>query len=348
MYPPAYFRRMKHYTAVLAFLLCAFLLGSCQSEALRTYRLSGYAQGTTYHITYRSPRSLPAQAAVDSIFTAIDRSVSTYNENSYIVALNQGDSVQLDPVLWDILAASQRVYRLSEGAFDPTVGPLVQFWGFGADKNRTIDSSLADSLLMYVGFDRLAAPAEYWRLPDGFQLDFNAIAQGYTVDQIAEYFNSSGVENYMVEVGGEVRCRGRNEEAQLWRIGVDKPQEEIDTEDRFQFILALDSTSLATSGNYRKFWTDPETGARYAHTIDPRSGFPARNRLLSVSVLAREATFADAFATAFMVMGYSEARSFLAKHPDLGLEAYFILASSTPGDTAWEEFTTPGFEQHLP
>lgn len=333
---------MKRIIVCLAF----FGLFSCQSEELYFYQENGYAQGSTYHISYRHPAAdHQASAAFDSIFKLVDRSVNTYQKSSLISHLNAGDTLMPDPVMDSLFKISRTIYRASAKAFDPTVGPLVNFWGFGPDKNRSIDSSQVDSLKSQIGFEYLDfTPGKRFHLPAGFSLDFNAVAQGYTVDLIADYLESEGVKNYMVEVGGEVKCKGRNRQEEVWRIGVDKPTEQIDQQDRFQFILKLDNRALATSGNYRKFWTDPQSGVRYAHTIDPRSGYPAKNTLLSVSIISKEAATADALATAVMVLGKKEGLDFLAQWPE-PVECYLI--SSQASDSTWEVYQSEGFEEMI-
>lgn len=326
-------------------VLGLFLLLACESENFTEQQLTGYAQGSTFHITLLAPANAgDFQREIDSIFRAIDQSLSTYQPTSLISRANRGDSIIPDRHFVAMLNKSKAVFDATEGAFDPTIGPIVNFWGFGPEATRHADSSKVDSILAYTGFEKINLENRPFFLPKGFALDFNAIAQGYTVDVISEFLEGSGVSDYMVEVGGEVRCRGRNLKDKVWRIGVDKPTEKIDQQARFQFILELDSSSLATSGNYRKFWVDEETGVRYAHTINPATGFPANNRLLSASVVAHDAATADAYATAFMVMGTKKAVQFLNKTEER-LEIYLI--SSSARDSTWEIYQSPGFEKMI-
>lgn len=323
--------------------LGAHLALACNQEDdfLVTDRYSGYAQGTTFHITLRDSSGAPDRGgAIDSVLRAVNESLSTYQENSQISRLNRGDTVQPDRLMIAMLKQSREVHRRTEGAFDPTVGPLVNFWGFGPEKRRKVDSSQVNALLGQTGLAKLPEASSSYVLPAGMKLDFNAIAQGYTVDLLAAYLEEQGVRNYLVEVGGEMRTRGLNDKGKVWRVGIDKPTEEIDQQDRFQVILALDSAGLATSGNYRKFWVDSATGTRYAHTIDPRSGYPARSQLLSASVIAPTASMADAYATAFMVMGTQAALRFLDTTA-LPLEAYLISAGP---DSSFQVKQTRGFE----
>lgn len=317
---------------------------ACQEspDGLEAQRYSGYAQGTTYHITLRDSSGAPDRAAaIDSIFKRVDRSMNAWDSSSLVARLNAGDTLQPDPLMRAMIRRAQAVYRHTEGAFDPTVGPLVAFWGFGPEERRAVDTLRLDSVRRLVGLPRLPSFARPLALPSGMQLDFNAIAQGYTVDLLARHFNQEGLRHYLVEVGGEARTRGRNPDGKVWRLGIDKPTEKIDQQDRFQVIIKLDSASLATSGNYRKFWVDSTTGLRYAHTIDPRTGRPAMSRLLSASVVAPTATTADAYATALMVMGTDGAQRFLDT-TGLPLEAYLISAGA---DSSFQVYQTPGFKE---
>lgn len=334
---------MKRYLAGSLIAIC--MACSPQSEGLKESHFNGYAQGTTFHISFlydgEEPKNL--EATLDSLFQAVDLSMSTYRKNSLISKLNRGDSVMADIHLKRVHQKSIEVHSLSEGFFDPTVGKLVNYFGFGPKAKRNSNLKAIDSLMNYVGLEKLNFNGNYWQLKAGFILDYNAIAQGYTVDLISDYLETLGIRNYMVEVGGEVRCLGQNIENQAWRIGVDKPVEEIDAQDRFQFILGMDSLALATSGNYRKFWVDSLSGERYAHTINPNTGVPARNRLLSASVLASTAMEADAFATAFMSMGLKKSIYFVEQNK-AALEVYFIYGAE---EGQWQIYQSPGFQSRI-
>ena len=327
---------------LLSIIATIFLLASCQRDNSMEIQKTGRVQGTTYHITYIDSSGRDFQSGIDSVFKAVDQSVSTYNPKSLVSQINKGDtSVTMDAVLRDLWEKSRYIAGKTEGYFDPTVGPVVKFWGFGPDQKRVADSTKVDSLLQFTGLDKIFHNEQQIRLPDaGFFLDFNAIAQGYTVDLVAEMLEAEGVRHYMVEVGGEVRARGKNIEGKYWRIGIDRPTEKIDQQNRFQAIVKLKSAALATSGNYRKFWTDSASGVKYAHTINPKTGFPAKNRLLSVSLIADKAVNADAYATALMAMGQKKALEFLEKHPQL---SGYLIISDEEGN--WEVIQTEGFEK---
>lgn len=321
------------------------MLMSCNRKSESVWlEHNGQAQGTTYQIKYMSPDYNNYAEDIRQIFRDIDHSMSTWDPNSIITKVNKGDTlVVVDQHFMTVLKRSVGIAEETGGDFDPTIGPAVRLWGFGFDEVRQdVTQEMVDSVLELTGYRFIEYDEEEMtvRIPEGFQVDFNAIAQGYTVDYIAEYLEERGVDRYMVEVGGEVRTRGTNPDTEAWRIGVDKPQEEIDQSDRFQFILELNEAALATSGNYRKFWVDEETGTRYSHTIDPETGYPARNQLLSVSIITDNAMDADAYATVCMVKGTEACKAFLAEKDEL--EGYLIYAidENTTGT-----FSTDGFQE---
>lgn len=305
---------------------------------------SGYAQGSTYQIKYLTTKNQDFGSEIERIFEEIDLSMSTYKPESIISSINQGDVwVNGDEMFLKVLNRSIEIAKETDGEFDPTVGPLVRIWGFGFDKVRAdVDTDMIEFVKSKTGYINVEVKDDRVRIPTGFSLDFNAIAQGFTVDYIAEYLEANDIRNYMVEVGGEVRSKGVNQKRSIWTIGVDKPQEEIDAKERFQFILELDNSSIATSGNYRKYWVDEETGIKYSHTINPMTGTPAFNRLLSASIITKSAMDADAYATVCMVKGLERCKNFLEEK--VGLEGYLVY---TNDDDEWETFITNGFLKHI-
>jgi len=321
------------------------LLAACTSSpSLRQMQLTGQAQGTTFAITYLDSAERQFEPAIDSIFKAVSRSVNIYDSTSLISRINRGsDSLPLDDIFLDLWQRSRQIAQATDGFFDPTVGPLVQFWGFGPSGKRIADSNLVDSVKRRTGIQKIRLNGGRLFFPGpGFYLDFNAIAQGYTVDLIANYLDQAGIKHYLVELGGEVRARGSNLEGDTWRLGIDKPSEELDPKNRLQAVVAVQNEALVTSGNYRKFWIDSASGIKYAHTINPRTGYPARNQLLSVSLLAPDATIADAYATAFMAMGLPKTLKLLEQKPEL--KAY-LIASDRYGK--WQIITRNGFEKQV-
>lgn len=335
---------MKKYIVILVGLS---LLAACSNpNAIKEAHYNGYAQGTTFHLSYlyegadRPNRS----EQLDAKFKEVDLALSTYVGSSLISSVNRGDTIKPNKIFKAVHEKSLAIWKESDGYFDPTVGKLVRFWGFGPDARRTVDTADIDSIKNYIGLEKLATISDNWSIPQGMELDYNAIAQGYTVDLICALLEEDGIVNYMVEVGGEVRCLGHNLDGEPWRIGVDKPTEEIDAQDRFQFILGMDSMSLATSGNYRKFWEDTATGMRYAHTINTKTGYPAKNQLLSASVLAPSCIEADAYATAFMSMGLKRSLKFLDEKGE-NLEVYLIYTEADKED--WQVYQSEGFKRRI-
>lgn len=318
------------------------LLAACASQQQHEVLVQnvGFAQGSTYNVQYMSANAADYQWEVDSILAEMDSSLSTYQTYSLISQLNQGDTtVFLDEHFVKVFNAFQAVADSTEGKFDCTLAPIVNAWGFGFTKKTTVDSALIQSLLQKVGYQKVSLKGDsLLRNPSLLQLDFNALAQGYTVDVIAAFLDSMGLQNYMVEVGGELKAKGTNANGKNWRIGIDKPSPEIDDNNRFQTVVELPNKALATSGNYRKFYE--EDGEKYAHTIDPQTGYPVRHKLLSVTVVTEECMLADAYATAFMVMGIQKTKAYLQTHP--GLDAYLIY-TNRKGE--WETWATPAFSQ---
>jgi len=305
--------------------------------------LNGFTQGTTYHIVYKQPYS-PGfflnrnihdyQEEIDSLLIEFDLSLSAYLPESVISRINNNDKdVKVDSMFSIVFNKAKSVNELSDGAFDITVGPLVNAWGFGTELRANIDSALIDSLIQFVGMDKVRIEKErVVKSEPGVKLDVNGIAQGYSVDIVTGFLSDKGIKNYLVEIGGEISAAGTKKKRIPWKVGVDKPYDYnfIPGQD-LQVILALENNCLATSGNYRKFFE--ENGVKYSHSIDPKTGYPVRHNLLSVTVTAPDCMSADAFATAFMIMGMEKSMK-LVKKLD-GIEAYFIY-SDEKGDFSTE------------
>ena len=319
-------------------LLLLFVLHSCNTEQERLFiYLEGFTQGTSYHIAYNSPDSIDYHPQIKEFFEEIDYSMSVYNPGSIISAINRSeDGVEADDYFIAVFKRAREISAMTQGAFDITVGPLVNAWGFGFTERENITPMLIDSLRNLVGWEKVRLENRtVVKDHRGVMLDMNAIAKGYTVDVVADFFESEGVSDYMIEVGGEIRLKGMNRNDQLWRIGVDKPVDDPAAVSReLQEVLHLTGAAMATSGNYRRFYV--EGGQRFAHTIDPSTGYPVEHNLLSATVIAPTAMDADAFATAFMVMGLEKSMELALRNPDL--EAYFIYdlngvsaVASTPG-----------------
>lgn len=329
---------------LLTLLVFAGVFISCEKQPTDKV-LQGEALGTTYSIKYYSEEDIALDQALDSIFERVNQSMSTYREESDISRLNRNDTlVRVDTLFINVFKLSEKVYQESEGYFDPTVGKLVNFYGFGPEKEEiTIDSVRIDSLRRYVGLNkiRITSEGEVKKDISGIYIDFNAIAKGYTIDLIGHYLDSKMVNNYLVELGGELLAKGENLEKQaVWTVGVDDPSQ---TEERtLTAAVQLMDRAMATSGNYRKNRLDPETGKMYVHTVNPLTGYAEKSDVLSASVLAENCALADAYATAFMAMGLERSKEMLSKIE--GVDVYLIYAGE---NGSIEEFTTPGFQEVL-
>ena len=308
------------------YTLMVFVFNSCGNDKPAQYRkIAGFTQGTTFHITYEDKAGKNLSGSVDSIFKAFDLTFSEYIPNSIVSRINQNDSTAVfNDQFIEVYNKSVEINKETHGAFDLTVGPLVNAWGFGPEKKVKIDSSKIDSLLQYVGMEkiRLEGRKLIKDLP-GIKIDVNSIAQGYCVDVVYRYFEALGIKNFMVEIGGEVRTKGKNPKGEFWRIGVDKPVDGNNMAgETLQTIILLDNKSVTTSGNYRKFFE--ENGQKFSHIIDPHTGYPYKNNLLSVTVIANDALTADGYDTGLMVLGLEGARALLKRHPEL--DAYMIYS----------------------
>ena len=302
----------------------------------------GSTQGTFYHIKYFSPNGINYQQAIDSILLKIDNSLSIYNDSSVISRINEYHDVVLDTLFLEVFKIAKQVYETTEGNFDCSIYPLIDAWGFyqnNLSDTKNIDSVFFKSILSNVGFDKIKLNSNKLILQKPMKLDFNSLAQGYTVDLISSFLAQKNITNYLVEVGGEIRAGGKNYNKK-WRIGIDKPNDSIDYSKRFQIIIELENKSLATSGNYRKFFL--KDNIKYSHIISPITGFPANNRLLSVTVIHDECILADAYATAFMVMGVKKTKEFVLSNKNL--EVYLIYTSKN-GD--WKTYISPSLESKI-
>lgn len=320
------------------------LLFSCNSPSQKMHKVkfAGEAQGTYYVITYFDTQNRNLQPQIDSLLYAFDQSVSIWVPNSIISRINGNDTtVIVDSWFTGNFDLSKEVYKNTGGAFDPTVGPLVNAWGFGFTDRMKVDSAVVDSLMPLVGFDKVMIKNDRVLKDDSrIQFDFNAIAQGYSVDLVAELLETYGVDNYLIDIGGEVLGHGGKPDGSAWKVGIEKPKDNAAYGEGLKAIVKLKDKALATSGSYRKFYE--ENGIRYSHTIDPKTGFPVQHSLLSVSVLADDCGTADAYATAFMVMGVDKAKEFLQNHKFL--EAYLIFSDK---DGTLKTWNTKGFSDIL-
>ncbi len=308
----------------LPIFMVAFFFVSCNIKAPVYIHNTGFIQGTTYSIKYESPDSISYNDEIYSLLKKFDKSLSTYDENSIISKINKNQPVEIDSLFERFYEVSLEINKATGGAFDITVAPIVNAWGFGFADSININQQVIDSLLQYVGMNKIQIKNKQLikQMPE-IQLDGNAIAQGYSVDIVAEFLESKNIKNYMVEIGGEVAARGKNHRGESWIVGIDKPDESNNVINReLKTILYLSDKTLATSGNYRKYYE--KNGEKFSHTIDPAIGYPVRHNLLSATILADKCIYADAYATACMVIGLEKSIKLVEAHPEL--EALFIYA----------------------
>jgi thiamine biosynthesis lipoprotein len=316
---------------VITFVVVALFRLKSTSEH---YKIAGFTQGTTYHITYENEGYGDLTAQVDSILELFDLSLSTYVEESVISKVNVNDpTVVIDDKFKTVFKEARRVFEETDGYFDITVGPVVNALGFGPEGQVEFDSLTIDSLLQFVGMDMVEIRnGKVIKEKDGIKLDVNAIAQGYSVDVIAEYLEDLGIRNYLVEIGGEIKARGKNQNREIWRIGLDNPEENNNAPGADLYTrLYLKNRSLATSGNYRRFFE--KDGVKYTHSINPKTGYPVSQNLLSATIFSEDCITADAFATACMVMGLEKAKLLVQENNEIS--GYFIYSDDSGKYQVW-------------
>ncbi|KAB1069066.1 FAD:protein FMN transferase [Tamlana haliotis] len=303
----------------ITFIIALLALVSCKKEIQNT-KLVGDVFGTTYAVTYNSDVNYTPQ--FDSLFVVINNSMSTYQDNSIISRLNENEIVEVDDHFITVYKASKAICEETDGAFDPTIGAVVNAWDFGPKGEiEELDTLSIDWLMRSVGLKQVSLIDNKIIKPKGTFLDFNAIAKGYGVDVIGEYLESQNINDYLVEIGGEIRTRGINAEKQKpWKVGIESPN--FEGEHDILDVVILKDEAMATSGTYRKFKIDKD-GKRYAHIIDPKTGFPSKTNLLSISVIHENCMTADAYATAFKAMGLEKVKTFAKDHPEL--KVYLIF-----------------------
>lgn len=321
--------------SLLSFLLYSIFC-TAQTEPIK---IEGSAQGTTYHITYFDKKNRDLQPEIEQLLKDFDKSVSTYIPNSIISRINSNQkNVKVDKYFIACYKKAKEVWKNTNGAFDPTVYPLVNAWGFGPRKKEKIEKEKIDSILKFVGFDLIELKGNKIIKKDlRVALDFNAFAQGYSVDVVSEFLNSKGIYSYIVEIGGEVYANGKKPNGENWCIGIEKPIDNKTSQNPLKAVAKLENLAIATSGNYRRFII--EDGVKYAHHIDPKTGYPTKNNLLSASVFSKQCIASDANATGILVMGLEKTKAFLQQHPEL--QAYLIY-SDEKGN--YQIYETPGIK----
>ena len=300
----------------------------------------GKVFGTFYHITYQSSEDLQSQ--IEQALAKVDGSLSPFNDTSVITRINNNQDVVPDSLFMHVFNLSKIVSRETNGAFDITVAPLVNAWGFGFKKGFDVDSVTVDSLRQYIGIDKVwSEDGRICKQLDNVMLDCSSVAKGFGCDVVARMFDVRGIANYMIEIGGEIVMKGKNSRGGLWTIGVNKPVDDsLNQNQEFQTVISLTDKGMATSGNYRNFYY--KDGKKYAHTIDPRTGYPVQRNILSATVVADDCATADAYATAFMVLGLDSALMVCDRHPEM--DAYFIYVDPQGEVTT---HATKGMEKYI-
>lgn len=326
-----YFNCMARINLFFSIFLLSFGTMFSQDELIQ---IEGETQGTTYHISYYDMQNRDFQPEIEQLLVDFDNSVSTYNPNSIISKINSNQqNVVVDNYFITCFKKAKEVWRNTKGAFDPTVYPLVNAWGFGPGKKQKIEKQKIDSILKFVGLNLIKLKGNKIVKKDPrVSLDFNAFAQGYSVDVISEFFNSKGISSYLVEIGGEIYAKGKKVNGEKWTAGIEKPIDNKDSNNPIKAIVKMQDIAIATSGDYRRFTV--ENGVKYAHHIDPKTGYPTKNNLLSASIFAKECISSDANATGILVMGLEKAKKFLSKHPEL--QAYIIYSDANGNYQTYE------------
>ncbi|MBS4012555.1 MAG: FAD:protein FMN transferase [Bacteroidetes bacterium] len=312
---------------VIVFLSFIVVLISCSTKdkPFQNIIIRGEVFGTIYSISYFSPDGKNYKLEIDSLFNEFNNSLSYYQPQSLISRINRNETDIPDKYFLKVLNKAKQISEETNGAFDVTVTPLVNLWGFGFEKKSDVTRKKIDSVLDFVGYNK--ARIESGRIVKDdprVMFDFNAIAKGYAADVIGEFLEMNGVSSFMVEIGGDLIAKGLKPGDKKWRIGIERPAKEFDDPQDWQYLIELHNQAIATSGNYRRYYE--KDGIKYSHTITPQTGYPTENTLLSASVIAGDAMTADAYATAFMVMGLEKAIEFVEAKQDI--EAFFIYSKT--------------------
>lgn len=315
----------------LVLLIVGTVLIIRQQQSIPYQKNSDFIFGTTYNISYQCDSDLTE--GIKAELMKVDYSLSPFNEKSIITAVNQNKDVLLDGMFLEVFNKAMLISKDTEGAFDITVAPLVNAWGFGFKNGTQPTPHQVDSLRQIVGYEKVAlVDGKIQKKDSRIMLDCSAIAKGYGSDVVARYLRSKGVTNFMVEIGGEIVTSGVNSQRLPWKIGVTKPTDDsLSVSGEIQTVLNVTDKAMATSGNYRNFYY--KGGKKFAHTIDPKTGYPVQHSILSATVIANDCATADAYATSFMVMGLEKAQQVLERHPEL--MAYFIYNDEKGENAVW-------------
>lgn len=324
-------KRLFWQVPFLLILLIGSIMIIRQQHSMPYQHDTGFIFGTIYHITYQSDENL--QAEIETELKKVDQSLSPFNKTSIISRVNRNEKVEVDDMFAEVFNLAENISKDTDGAFDITVAPMVNVWGFGFKKGVEPSKQVLDSIRALVGYHKVKLVNRHIEKQNpNIMLDCSAIAKGYGSDIVARYLKCKGIQNFMVEIGGEVVTCGNSEKRVPWRIGVNKPTDDsLNTNEELQTVLNVTDMAMATSGNYRNFYY--KNGKKYAHTIDPKTGYPVQHNILSATVLAKNCATADAYATSFMVLGLDGAKKILEKHPEL--LAYLIYSDAKGNNKIW-------------
>ena len=331
-------KQLKWQLPFLIFLVIGTILILKKQSPYQTDQ--GLVFGTIYKITYQHESSLKTE--IEAELKKVDFSLSPFNKNSVITHINNNTDMTPDSLFLYVFNLSKQISKETHGAFDITVAPLVNAWGFGFKTSEFPDSVKVDSLRQLIGIDKVFFDGKQIVKQDPrIMLDCSSIAKGFGVDRVAQLFEWKGIKNYMIDIGGELVMRGENPSMETWRIGINKPVDDsLAVNQELQTVLEVTNVGLATSGNYRNFYY--KDGKKYAHTIDPRTGYPIQHNILSATVIAADCATADAYATSFMVLGLDSAKAICSRHQEL--EAFFIY---TDKNGKLKTFSTNGMKRYM-
>lgn len=332
-------------TKYLVIILLALVFTACQQAnkevSYKKFVKTGEAQGSYYSITYFDSLNRDFGVEIEKVLHDFDLSCSNYQPRSIISKVNRNEKVKLDSLFIGNFMMAQMVSEETQGDFDITVRPLVELWGFGLTNQQNVSKEQVDSIMQFVGYQNIRLDqGSIVKADPRIAIDYNAIAQGYSVDVMSKFLESKGVQRYLVDIGGEVYARRDKIDGSPWKIGIERPADSAQYGENLSAIIQLKNRGMATSGNYRKFYI--RDGVKYAHTINPHTGYPVQHSLLSATVIAPNTGLADAYATAFMVMGIEKAKLVLARHQEL--DACFIYTNE---NGAYDLFITPGLDKML-
>lgn len=334
---------MKRIFLFLSLVCCFYSCTNKKQQSLQTVKLNGFIQGTTYSITYLHPEGIDFHDSIKIQLKDFEHSMSIYDSSSVISHINNNKAnIKADSIFIAVFEKAQEISTLTNGAFDMTVAPLVRMWGFHNKQRKPVTQAMIDSVKVFIGYEKVRLEGrKLIKENPNIMLDANAIAKGFSCDLIGQFFETQGVENYMVEIGGEIKTKGKSPRSDRWKVGINKAiDDSTNLVKEIQEVVFLENCAMATSGSYRKFYL--RDGKKYSHEIDPHTGHPVEYNLLSVSIIAPEAITADALATACMVLGTEKSIALLNTLEDI--EGYFIL-SDEKGEN--KTVMTTGFNQYL-